>query len=76
MSIQISNDDVADLPPSAKLVYLILQEGGEMTQAELRDRTTLPDRTVRYALERLDAAGVLRSRPSASDARQSLYSIN
>jgi len=74
-SLRINSDAVANLPPSAKLVYLVLQEVDPLTQAELRQRTQLPDRTVRSALERLEEAGVIESQPYLGDARQTLYGL-
>ena len=65
---------VRDLPPSAKLVYLVLGEENEKkTQQQLARETTLPARTVRFALTRLENTDVIRSRPSVRDARQSVY---
>ena len=75
-TLKIEDDTVEDLPPSAKLVYLILQETGPCTQAEVIDRTTLSGRTVRYAVDRLVNADVVTKRPYLGDARQSLYELS
>ena len=73
-SLKIEAEAVRDLPPSAKLVYLVLQEDGPLTQADIREQTLLPARTVRSALTELDDAGVVKQRPYAGgDARQSVY---
>lgn len=69
-------DGFADLPPSAKLVYRVLEEEGEATQHQLADETHLPKRTIRYALERLDEIDVLEERPRLTDARQTWYSLS
>lgn len=71
----IEREKVTDLPPSSKLVYLALREAGPSTLAELTDRTALPPRTVRYALDRLAEVGVVDQRPCLRDARQSLYEL-
>ncbi len=66
---------VRDLPPSAKLVAKVLDYNDTLTQSELAEKTLLPPRTVRYALSRLEDAGVVESRFSFSDARKRLYSL-
>ena len=63
-----------DLPPSSKLVYLVLLNRGETTQQQLADATLLSPRTTRHAVAELEDAGLVGSRPSYMDARQSLYS--
>lgn len=67
---------VRELPPSAKLVAKVLDYNDTLTQSELAAETLLPPRTVRYALSRLEEAGVVDSRFSFSDARKRLYSLN
>lgn len=66
---------LADLPPSAKLVAKTLERSDPMSQGCLAEETLLPDRTVRYALERLDDAGVLEAHHDLSDARRQLYAL-
>lgn len=73
MSVRIENDDVADLPPSAKLVYYHLQSDAPSTQQEIADATALPIRTVRGALEQLAEADAIASEPNYNDLRQKLY---
>ena len=68
-------DAVRDLPPSAKLVAKVLDYNDTLTQSELAEETLLPPRTVRYALNRLEDAGVVDSRFSFSDARKRIYSL-
>lgn len=76
-TLKIENDTVADLPPSRKLVWLVLQEAGPLTQADVIDRTTLPARTARDALEDLVDGEVVEQRPYlGGDARQSLYTVH
>ncbi|WP_049891887.1 MarR family transcriptional regulator [Natronococcus amylolyticus] len=69
-------DDIPDLPPSAKLVAKVLEHNDAMTQQQIADESLLPNRTVRYALNRLDEENVVDSRFSFSDARKRLYSLN
>jgi len=74
-SLRIQNDDVVDLPPSCKLVYLVLQEDGAVTLSELIDKTTLPNRTVRRAISRLVDRDLVERRPFVGDARQELFEL-
>lgn len=64
------------LPPSAKLVYKVLESGGSLTQKDIVRATYLPPRTVRYALDRLLTEEVINERFCFRDARQSLYGLN
>lgn len=66
---------VRELPPSAKLVFKVLEMEGELTQKEIVDQTRMPSRTVRYALTELEHRGVVDKRFSFVDARQRLYSL-
>ncbi len=63
------------LPPSAKLVYKVLENDGQLTRKDLVERTSLPSRTVLYAVRRLKEKNVLIERFYFMDARQSLYSV-
>ncbi|ABD41884.1 transcriptional regulator, ArsR family [Methanospirillum hungatei JF-1] len=64
------------LPPSAKLVYKVLETGEPLTQKAIIEKTRLPPRTVRYAIRRLKMNAMLKERLSFMDARQSIYSIS
>jgi DNA-binding MarR family transcriptional regulator len=66
---------VADLGPSAKLVYTVLDHEGPLTQQDLVERTRLAARTVRKALSRLEEADAVDERVYLQDARQRLYSV-
>jgi len=63
------------LPPSAKLVYKVLESGDFLTQKEIARVTYLPPRTVRYALDRLLTENLVHARFYFKDARQSLYGL-
>ncbi|WP_049923650.1 MarR family transcriptional regulator [Halopiger djelfimassiliensis] len=66
---------VSDLPPSAKLVYKVLEYEGSLTQDEIAAESRLCPRTVRYALGKLETQGLVASRVCLDDARQSKYWI-
>jgi len=66
-------DRLRELPPSAKLVAKVLETEGSLSHSQLADESLLPDRTVRYALNRLDDVGLVDSRYSFHDARKQVY---
>lgn len=68
-------DRLRALPPSAKLVAKVLENNGPLTHAELAHESLLPDRTVRYALDRLEDASLIDSRLSLRDARKRTYEL-
>ena len=68
-------EDLADLPPSAKLVYKVLEYNGQLTQKGIVEESMLSARTVRYALERLEEIGAISEDVYFADARQNLYEI-
>jgi len=73
---ETDGDDLSELPPSAKLVYKVLEYDGPLTQKGIVEESMLSARTVRYALERLDDIGVVAEDVYFADARQNLYEID
>ncbi|MFB6197947.1 MAG: MarR family transcriptional regulator [Halobacteriaceae archaeon] len=71
----MSTDRIEDLPPSAKLVFKVIEYDGPLTQKALVEESMLSARTVRYALERLTERGVVEEGVYFADARQNLYSL-
>ncbi|UPV74085.1 winged helix-turn-helix transcriptional regulator [Halorussus limi] len=71
-----ATEEIRDLPPSAKLVAKVLEYNDTLTQSQIAEESLLPDRTVRYALNRLDDEGIVSSRFSFSDARKRLYTLD
>jgi DNA-binding GntR family transcriptional regulator len=65
-----------ELPPSAKLVAKVLETDAPLSQGQLAEESLLPDRTVRYALNRLEESELVSSRYSFKDARKQVYSLN
>lgn len=64
-----------DLPPSAKLVFKVLEYNGPLTQKGIVQESMLSARTVRYALERLEGIDVVDEDVYFADARQNLYRL-
>ncbi|WP_049971261.1 MarR family transcriptional regulator [Haladaptatus cibarius] len=69
-------EKLRELPPSAKLIAKVLETDEPLTQGELADESLLPDRTVRYALTRLEEQDLVVSRHSFRDARKQVYLLN
>ena len=66
-------DQLLELPPSAKLVYLVLEHEGPLTQQQLCDRTLLSGRTARSAVTELEEAALVTEEVYLPDARKKLY---
>jgi DNA-binding MarR family transcriptional regulator len=63
-------------PPSAKLVAKVLATEPELTQDAIVEETLLPRRTVSYALNRLEDAGLALSRRHLGDPRKQIYRLD
>lgn len=71
-----TDDETLDeLPPSAKLVFKVLEYNGTLTQKGIVEESMLSARTVRYALERLEEIGVVEEDVYFADARQNIYEL-
>lgn len=66
---------LSPLPPSAKLVYYVLDEEGRFDQTGLAEETRLSTRTVRFAVEKLTEVGLVKEGLCPRDARRSVYAI-
>ncbi|ELZ11620.1 hypothetical protein C479_07146 [Halovivax asiaticus JCM 14624] len=71
----MDSTELGDCPPSAKLVYKVLEYDGPLTQKQIVQESMLSARTVRYALERLEEIGMVDEDIYFADARQSLYRL-
>lgn len=69
-------DRLRELPPSAKLIAKVLETETPLSQGQLAEESLLPDRTVRYALNRLEETELVGSRYSFRDARKQVYYLN
>lgn len=65
-----------DFLSSAKLVFVVFEQQGQLTQKRLIAETRLSPRTVRYALTKLTEIGIVEEEMSFTDARQQLYSLS
>jgi len=68
-------DRLRELPPSAKLVAKVLETKAPLSQGQLAEESLLPERTVRYALNRLEDTDLVEARYSVKDARKQVYSL-
>jgi DNA-binding MarR family transcriptional regulator len=73
--MNISEDRVSELPPSAKLVLKVLEYNGGLTQKGIVERSRLSQRTVRDALARLVENDIVEKEIYIPDARQNLYRL-
>ncbi|MEM1637293.1 MAG: MarR family transcriptional regulator [Pyrobaculum sp.] len=63
----------AELPPSALYVKKVLMERGPLTVEEIAKATGLKPRTVRHALKRLQAAGLVEASADPTHPKRKLY---
>lgn len=76
MMTETETDTLEDLPPSAKLVFKVLEYNGSLTQKQIVNESMLSARTVRYALERLQGIEIVDEDIYFADARQNLYTLD
>ena len=69
------HEGLLELPPSAKLVYRVLDYEGPLTQQQLCEQTRLSSRTVRYAISELGDLEIITEEIFIPDARQKLYRL-
>ncbi len=62
--------------PSAQKIVHTIKSKGPMTSKDLVSSTKLAPRTVRYALKRLVAQGVVARVPNLSDLRQTVFMLH
>ena len=64
---------LVELPPSAKLVYVVLTRDGPHTPTQLSEESLLPKRTTREAVKSLKEEDLVREDVYLPDARKKLY---
>ncbi len=76
-SPQVTNveDVINEMPKSAKEVYTLLKEQGDLSPKEIIEITDKPPRTIRYALNKLLKVGLIKKYPSFSDMRRRVYTL-
>ena len=62
-----------DLPPSAKLVFIVIEQEQPLTHKQIVEKTRLSERTTRYALDRLKEVNAIDGEINLADLRQILY---
>ena len=72
----VLRETIQDLPPSAKLVAIVLEHNGTLSRRELAAESLLPERTVRLGLDQLEEVDVVESKTSLKDARKRLYTLS
>jgi DNA-binding transcriptional ArsR family regulator len=75
-AVQVDRFRFGRLPDSAKRVFDAVKAAGPLTHAELRERTDMPARTVRYALKRLRDEGFVDTRCSLRDCRTCYFFVH
>ncbi len=68
-----ARERLTSLPPSAKLVYYVLEREGRLDQTGLAEETRLSTRTVRFAIRKLSDADLVEEGLCPTDARRSVY---
>mgnify|MGYP000044191411 CR=1 FL=1 len=68
-----SQETLVELPPSAKLVYKVLEIESPLLQSDVRDRTRLSKRTTRHAISILKEADLIEEQVYIPDARKRSY---
>lgn len=68
-------DRLADLPPSAKLVFTVLRYEGPLTASQLQAKTRLKAPTVCGAINRLETAGIVAAETDITDPRKAIYAL-
>ncbi|WP_418280027.1 MarR family transcriptional regulator [Halorubrum sp. DTA98] len=69
----VIRDRLSSLPPSAKLVYYVLEKHDQLDQTGVAEETRLSTRTVRFAIEKLSEAELVDEGLCPTDARRSVY---
>jgi DNA-binding MarR family transcriptional regulator len=65
-----------DLPPSSKLVALVLANRSKLSHKEIAEQTLLPERTVRYGISCLEDCDLVTTVYCLDDARRRLYMVD
>jgi DNA-binding MarR family transcriptional regulator len=75
-AVHVDPERFAGLPDSAQRVFLAIRDYGPITHVELRARTQIPARTVRFAVKRLKEEGFIDTRCSLRDCRTCYFFVH
>lgn len=75
-AVHVDQTRFVRLPESAQRVFGAVKDEGPLTHAELRDRTGLPPRTIRFAVRRLKDEGFVDARSSLKDCRTCYFFVS
>lgn len=75
-AVHIDGRRLERLPGSAQRVFGAVRQEGPLTHADLRHRTGLPPRTIRFAVKRLRDEGLVDARSSLRDCRTCYFFVS
>jgi predicted transcriptional regulator len=75
-AVQVDRVKFGRLPESARTVFEAVKAEGPLTHAELREKTGIPPRTIRYAVKRLKDEGFIDTRCSLRDCRTCYFFVH
>ena len=75
-AVHVDDDRLGRLPGSAQRVFGAVRQEGPLTHADLRHRTGLPPRTIRFAVKRLREEGLVDARSSLRDCRTCYFFVS
>jgi DNA-binding transcriptional ArsR family regulator len=75
-AVHVDGDRLGRLPDSAQRVFGAVRQEGPLTHADLRRRTGLPPRTIRFAVRRLRDEGFVDARSSLRDCRTCYFFVS
>ncbi|MBY9001117.1 MAG: helix-turn-helix transcriptional regulator [Candidatus Heimdallarchaeota archaeon] len=75
-NIEINQELLTGLPPSAVTIYKIVTGNGPITSREIVDMCNLAPRTVRHGLKLLVRAGLIQKLPHLLDMRSCKFYVD
>lgn len=75
-AVLVDESELAGLPASARAVFEQILVNGPMGHPELRERTGIAPRTIRFAVQRLRALGFLEAVASLQDSRTCYFYVH
>lgn len=75
-AVRVDEERFGRLPGSAQRVFHAVKDEGPLTHADLRRRTGLPPRTIRFAVKRLREEGFVDARSSLRDCRTCYFFVS